>query len=93
MKDLLQEAAQEVVNEYNASHIAGTDSPGQTPASAQIPTIRKSEEKKAEETGLQPEEGFSRSSFGLTSNAFPNELKSLVKKELSKLLKQKEKKS
>lgn len=92
-KSLLEEAAKEVLSEYNASHVSGPASPDPLPASAQIPTIRKSDEKEAEETGLQPEEGLNRSGFGFSSNAFSNALKGIVKKELDKMLKQKEKTS
>lgn len=94
-KTLLEEAATEVLKEYNASHISGPPSPTTTtvPASEQIPSIKKSDEKEADETGVQPEEGLNRSGFGLSSNAFPKAIKALVKKELDKMLKQKEKKS
>lgn len=92
-KALLEEATKEVLNEYVSSQLSGTDSPDISVAAEQIPSIRKSKEKEAGETGLQPEDGFNRSGFGISSNAFAGALKDVVKKELAKMLKQKEKKA
>lgn len=92
-KEVLFEAVKQTLNEYNTSHISGPPSPEGYPASDVTPTFRKSKEEKASETGLQPKEGFRRSGFGLTSDAFDNALRKVVQAELKKLLKSKEKDS
>lgn len=92
-KALLEETAREVLNEYNSSHVSGEPNNNTPPASDQVPGPRRSSEKEASEVGLEPEEGFHKSGFGISSNAFAGALKSIVKKELDKMLKQKEKKA
>lgn len=89
-KEILTEAAKAVLMEYSFNQ--ETPSPSQSPGPVSDITPMPHEKKpEAKETGLQPEEGFRREGFGLTSNAFSNALKKIVKDELNKMLDKKEK--
>jgi hypothetical protein len=79
---VLMEAATEVLKEFDMTPPVGDVSPG-----------RRETPEKIKSDALQPDEGFQRSGFGISSNSFNVALKKLVRDELSQLLKTKEKKS